>query len=168
MLVLLFTTPALGAKEIMVGPFYNPHTKSYFAYVDMNIMGGAAWRGVRKAAARKTYHGVPGRLAVVKDRQTHDWLREKFGDVIDKETWIGLRYFCGARKLMWVDGTIMDRSPPGLWHPQWHRTWIMCGRVRMEYMPVYYVGGGMQMVWQASGIDKFQISYLVEFPTGKP
>lgn len=129
---------------------------------------GEAGKTPAPLANSRTYKGVRGRLAVVKDRKTHEFLREKFGDVIDKETWIGLRYFCNSRKLLWVDGTIMEHSPPGMWHPRWHRTNITCDTTRIPYMPVYYVGGGMRMVWQASGDAKHHISYLVEFPTGGP
>jgi hypothetical protein len=165
---LLAASPTTRAAEKIVGPYYNPHTKSYFAYVDTNIMSGRNWASTVPLATGRTYKGVRGRLAVVKDRETHQFLREKFGGVIDKETWIGLRYFCRSRKLLWVDGTTMSNSPAGIWHPRWHRTNITCSTSSIPYMPVYYLGGGASMVWQASGQLKHHISFLVEFPTGKP
>lgn len=158
------TQPARA--ESTVGPFYNPHTKSYFALVNRHVMQGKNWDKTARMAAARTFKGVAGRLAVVDDAETHLWLRNTFKDDLYTDAWIGLRYFCNSRKLLWVDGKIMKQSPPGVWHPRWHRTNVMCGRIAMDYMGVYYTSAGM--AWQASGQEKFFTSYFVEFPTGGP
>lgn len=122
--VLLGAPGAASAKT--VGPFYNPHTKSYFALVELGTMSGKSWDRAAQLASTRSYKGVHGRLAVVDDVQTHMWLQEKFKAEMDKDAWIGLRYFCNARKLMWVDGEIMDESPPGVWHPRVGTERISC------------------------------------------
>lgn len=165
----LLAQPAQAAKEIF-GPVYNPKTRSYFALIDLGYHGGGNWEKVSRIAAGYQHKGVKGRLAVVPDRETHRFLTEHFAPHIREPSWIGLRYFCAFRKLMWVDGTVVEQSPAGVWHPRWHRTGITCqNNPGLRFMPVYMMRTGATNVrWQASGENKFFDMMVVEYPTGRP
>lgn len=168
-LTALSSGPAAAEGEKLIGPFYNPATKSYFGLVD-SVNAGRTWGESARAASKRWYGGVPGRLAVVPDRETHDFILDKFGRHFRDDTWIGLRYFCSFRKLMWTNGKVMENSPAGVWSPQWFRNAeTACGGIQPQtYMPVYYVGTVGYPLWQASGQPKRFYDYLIEFPTGKP
>lgn len=162
--------PAVAdGPEKMVGPIWNPHTKSYFGLVD-SLSNSRTWDEAARAASSRWFKRTQGRLAVIPDRDTHDFVMTTFARALNDDTWFGLRYFCSIRKLMWVDGRILETSPAGVWHPQWFRTAkSSCEGVRsMGYMPVYYRDMGGVASWQASGEIKRFYDYLIEFPTGKP
>ena len=87
-------------------PVYNPETKSYFE-LRVDLPKPPDWNTAVRYARTRRYKGVRGRLAIIKDVQTHSFLQANFDTV--GETWIGLRYFCSFRKLVWVDGTEQPR-----------------------------------------------------------
>jgi hypothetical protein len=158
------STPPAGGKP-MQGPFYNSATNSYFQLY-RHIKRGAnyRWPAANIQAQRHHYKGQPGRLAIVKDPKTLEFIREKFS--LTKATWIGVRFYCKFRKLMWVDGVVQSPAASGMWHSQWYRNKNShCDRgLQNKYMPLYLTGSGEGGVyWQASGPGKAHYFYLVEF-----
>ncbi len=167
--VCLVTGPAFAAEN-EVGltpkpgkPVYNPHTKSWFE-LRVDLPKPSNWQNAVQFSRRHTFKGVRGRLAEVKDLETHSFLRANF-DVIGP-TWIGLRYFCSFRKLVWADGTEQPRTAFKMWAKKWYRTDVRCGKERIQFMPVYYLPTRHGFKWQASGPAKYFVSYFVEYPTG--
>lgn len=165
----LAATPALAAdKETGLTPkpgkpVYNPATKSWFE-LRVDLPTPSNWRSAVKYSRRHTFKGVRGRLAIVKDLQTHSFLRANFEAL--GATWIGLRYFCSFRKLVWADGTEHPRKAFKMWAKKWYRTDVRCGKQRIQYMPIYYLPSRYGFKWQASGPEKYFVSYFVEYPTG--
>lgn len=150
-------------------PIYFPHTKSYFVLIRTpDSIGKKNWLHSMEYARKQVFHGVRGRLAIVRDRETHEFITKTFP--LSAPTWIGLRFFCRFRKLMWVDGSIHPLSGFKVWHKQWYRNAnISCSgtRKRTSFMPVYYTKYGKNWVWQASGPAKFFEYLIIEYPTGK-
>ena len=152
--------------EALAGPFYNAETKSYFQLFrhPSGTIRGYNWATANDRALRKHYKGERGRLAIIKDPKTLEFVREKFS--ISGATWIGGRYFCKYSKLLWADGKLQTPRVSGMWHAQWHRTDVRCANA--GYMPIYLTSpdrGGV--FWQASGPKKAFYYYLVEYPTPK-
>ena len=148
---------------VAIKPIYNPSTKSYFE-LRIDLPKPPQWLTAEKFARTKKFKGVRGRLAQIKDLETHSFLRANFQTRLP--AWIGLRYFCSFRKLVWADGNEQPRKKFRMWARQWHRTHIKCG-TGIPYMPVYYTPSDEGFRWQASGPNKFFRSYFVEYPTGK-
>ena len=134
----------------------------------MPDLGGHGWLKAQKKASSLKYKGVRGRLAIVRDLETHSFLRANFQ--FDSTTWIGLRFFCSVRKLVWVDGSEHKRSSFKAWHRKWYRNAeVRCStQNKLGYMPVYYLPNDKGFKWQAAGPVKGGFnSYVVEYPTGK-
>lgn len=153
---------------VAIKPIYNPHTKSYFE-LRVDLPKPPQWRTAVRYARSKKFKGVRGRLAFVKDLKTHSFLRANF--TLNEQAWIGLRFFCGVRKLVWVDGQIHERKAFKVWARQWHRTNVTCRsqksrQGRIDYMPVAYTQTNKGFRWQASGPGKYFVSYFVEYLTG--
>ena len=101
---------------------------------------------------------------VVTDPQINRFLYQTFKP--KTETWIGLRYFCGFGKSLWVDGNVLSRASFNNWARVWYRNQkITCNSQRgaFEYMPVYYTPLERGFRWQASGPQKKFYSYFVEY-----
>lgn len=151
-------------------PIYNPATKSYFQRrTDMPDLAGGGWLKAERKAKSLVFHGTRGRLAMVRDVETHSFLRANFK--FDSTTWIGLRFFCSVRKLVWVDGSEHKRSEFKAWGRQWFRNNnVRCrNQTKLGFMPVYYLPDEQGFKWQAAGPAKGGFNaYLVEYPTGKP
>lgn len=168
---LLVSGPLLAADlPLPRTPIYNPHSKSYFQLFDDNTHPGT-WEAARARAIRKTHHEVPGRLAVVDSRETHDFLLRAFDlDRRSPSVWIGLRYWCTARLLQWEHGlpfSPSDAEPFRLWHAQWtHPQAPACSTRTSPFAPVYYRTIGEVTRWQAVEASRYLSHYLVEFPTG--
>lgn len=167
-LAALLAATAPAQAERIFGPHYNPKTKSYFALIDLGYHGGGHWEKVNGMAGNYWHKNTRARLAVVPDRETHRFLVDKFARHIREPAWIGLRYFCDFRKLLWVNGKILERSPANVWHPKWHRSNVTCESAGLNYMPVTLVRTGSNVRWQATGQAKFFDMMVVEYPTGKP
>ena len=155
---------AQGAPK-PVDPIYNPKTKSYFE-LRTDLPKPPQWRTAEPYARTKFFKGVRGRLAVVADLDTHSFLQANFP--LSEEAWIGLRFFCGFRKLVWPDGTEQPRNAFSMWHKPWHRSNITCRTDNIQYMPIHYLPQSRGFRWQASGPEKYFVSYFVEYPTGEP
>jgi hypothetical protein len=150
-------------------PIYNPATKSYFELrIGKETRGGLYWQEAQTLATELVYKGVPGRLAVISDAETHSFLARNFD--IDAEAWIGLRYWCSFRKLQWVTGDILESGAFGAWANPWHRTDLppceSASTLTTGYMPVYYRPKSRGFRWQAVGSAKGFPRYFVEYPTG--
>lgn len=152
-----------GSAGVAVKPIYNPESKSYFE-LRVDLPKPPNWQTAVRYARTKFYKGVRGRLAVVKDLQTHSFLQANFD--VREEAWIGLRYFCSFRKLVWENGEEQPRRAFKMWAKRWHRTDIRCGNNRIQYMPIYYLPNSKGFKWQASGPAKYFVSYFVEYQTG--
>ena len=152
-----------GSSGVSIKPIYNPGTKSYFE-LRVDLPNPPQWGTAVRYARTKIFKGVRGRLAVVKDLQTHSFLKANFE--LREEAWIGLRYFCSFRKLVWADGTEQPRTAFRMWAKKWYRTDVRCGKQRIQFMPIYYMPTNKGFKWQASGPAKYFVSYFVEYPTG--
>lgn len=156
--------PSLDGMET-AGPYYNPATKSYFEMISLKTMPGSKkWDRANTEAMRKVYKGAQGRLAIVKDIKTHQFLLRNF-DL--KNAWIGLQYFCSSQTAKWVDGTDASNSYFSAWDAQWSNSHIRCAN--KGYMPVHYTTENATSTprWRASGPNKGYTAYLVEYATGK-
>jgi hypothetical protein len=147
-----------------LAPVYNPHTKSYFE-LRTDLPKPPQWRTAEAVARSKTFKGTRGRLAIVKDLETHTFLQANF--TIHEEAWIGLRFYCSFRKLLWVTGDEHPLKSFKMWAKPWHRSKITCTTENIQYMPVHYLPQHKGFRWQASGPEKYFVSYFVEYPTGK-
>jgi hypothetical protein len=160
-------TPATLAAENYQSPVYNPTTRSYFQLVQYPITKIMEWWDAKQEAETRIFKGVRGRLAVVANKEVHDFLRDRLEAI--GETWIGLRYWCEYHKLQWVTGQLLSRQDFSNWHPQWFRDPnVRCnnGLADGDYMPIYYTSsqdGGF--LWQAVGPAKAFHAYYVEYPT---
>ena len=142
----------------------NPSTNTSFQFVLHDLHDSKNWEEARRLAAKLTYKNVQGRLAVVTDPQINRFLYQTFKP--KTETWIGLRYFCGFGKSLWVDGNVLSRASFNNWARVWYRNQkITCNSQRgaFEYMPVYYTPLERGFRWQASGPQKKFYSYFVEY-----
>lgn len=159
-------TPSLDGM-ISAGPYYNPASKSYFELfkTKSEIGNHHMWAGARLAAEEKKFKNTRGRLAVIRDLATHQFIINKFSA---DDIWIGLQYFCETQTLRWVDGTYITESDFTAWAHRWARTSARCAG--QGYMPVSYsrslTTGGVSR-WQATGPNKGFAIHLVEYPTGR-
>ena len=173
LICLLWSSPLWAANPLPRSPVYNPYSKSYFQLFDDNENPGH-WEAARARANMKAFKGVRGRLAVIDSAETHKFVLDTF-DMNRRgiSTWIGLRYWCGARLLQWEDHRPFSPSDPDsfrLWHSQWSRTdenaCSFTGSTKTGYAPVYYRTMHGITRWQAVGASKYFSYYLVEYPTG--
>jgi hypothetical protein len=179
MAVLLFTsTDAAWALARYDTPVYNPATKSYFELVLVRTTKYSyrnspdiRWEQAEQAAGEMAYKGVKGRLAVVDDLETHEFLMRTFQPTV--AAWIGLRYWCGVNRLEEVTGKFITKGMFQIWAQPWdHSVHIGCQEYKAnkirEYMPVYYLPLNEGFRWAAQGWHKAYYAYFVEFPTGAP
>ena len=153
---------------LLEGPVYNPHTKSYFELRGCTSgTCGFLWSEGDIVARSNVYNGVRGRMAIVRDQETHDFIDQHFK--IQGIVWIGLRFICSARKLLWVDGEIHKLSAFKVWHNPWYRSEAQrcSSRPSQQYMSIHYTTEGGHLQWQAAGFDKLGNGVLIEYPTGK-
>lgn len=166
-----FASP-VSAQE-MTGPFYNPTTQSYFALVDI-FPGWFKWDQARRLATERMFKGARGRLAIIPNRDVDAFVVEHFSARLAHPAVIGLRYWCGNRKLQWVDGTVQPNNDFGIWHIPWYRTPAdSCGSLPKDsFMGVHYEAPRSSMTGimslRAVGPHKGFHAYIVEFPTGAP
>ncbi len=168
-------------------PVYNPDTKSYFELFSpsaddpkvtkVNNTGAINYSKALKIAATRRYKGVPGRLAVVPNEQVHKFLAEKFRPNVS--AWIGLRYYCRFKKLMWGNGQVLKIGKDfAIWGP---RMWNVDGpsprtvkasdcwsSARDFYLPVHYWPMSDGFRWNANGFGKEFNALIIEYRTGKP
>ena len=184
---LAFTNMQAHAEPPYNKPFYNPETKSYFELYSPEASDPKRTRSVRTfgtigfneamgMAARRRYKGVPGRLAIIKSQQTHEFLAENLKP--EGSAWIGLRYYCRFNKLMWVNGEILEKGKDfAKWSPQgWRlqgasprsKKQSYCPSERTASLPVHYWGMSDGFFWNANGFAKHFNAMIIEYRTGKP
>lgn len=164
-------TPGFSAQPVPHGPVLDPKTGSYFELKDDNRRPrqtgwpGATWEEARKRAAQSIYQGRRGRLAVIRDEQTLRFIRDNFQ--ILEEVWIGLAFYCRARRLLWTNGEmeLLEKSQH-MWDRHWSRDMNLTCRHQPQWvmMPVYLTTTSSGVKWQATGPAKHFMSYIVEYP----
>lgn len=149
-----------------------PKNDSYYQLVDDRSIHdqGVEWREARARAATFSYKGRKGRLAIVDTGELYAWLLETFNLRARSQkgyTWIGLRYLCPTRDLLWVTGQEHPPSGFAAWDTPWHREdGIRCSTVpRLPYMGVFIAGERSR--WQATGYRKRYRNYFIEYPAPK-
>ena len=175
------------AAPVYNKPFYNPETKSYFELyspefddpnrtMSVRVYGGIGFDAAMKMAVKRRFKGVRGRLAVVKTRETDEFVIKHLRPA--GSAWIGLRYYCRFKKFMWITGEILrpgkdfsnwhprgwrfDGSSPGGGTPSW------CPNGRTSALPVHYWGSRHGFHWNANGFAKQFNMMIIEYRTGKP
>jgi len=163
-------TPLAGNRDLVK---YDPETKSYFEWRHLGSTAyghgqGPNWSEARDIAASSRYHGVAGRLAIVRNVDTHEFLLKNFNP--PGEAWIGLQYMCGSRQSVWIDGTVLGKADFAAWDlSQWYRNDnITCTTAHIPWMGVYYLPRNQFFRWQATGSAKRFRDLIIEYPTGKP
>lgn len=167
------------AEPLYDKPVYDPASKSYFELVLIRTTqysyGGhpeVRWEQADGLARARVYNGVHGRLAVIRNLETHEFLELTFQPVFN--AWIGLRYWCSNRTLQFTDGTLWTRSMFGVWDAKWDQSAVKdpCGEYhtnrKPQYMPVAYNSIKDGFRWIAKEWHKAYYCYFVEYPTGHP
>lgn len=164
------------AQPVYGKPMYDPASKSYFELVKvtsvmspgLNIPSLPFDKAV-PAAAGRAFKGTPGRLAIVRNVETHLFIMQNLRP--SEETWIGLRYLCKTRELRWVNGVALKKGEFQAWHEKWDQSGN-AGCVNQngetDWMPVAYTPAGKGFRWVAKGGKKIYVTFLVEYPTGQP
>lgn len=178
----ILVSGAVGAEGVNYNkPVYNPETKSYFELhrpKGQVAKVGIAWPEASKIAAGKNYRGVRGRLAVVKTAATDKFLRETFKS--STAAWIGLRYWCGFKRLQWITGEIHGLNK----FQRWGTTWNIKGRNRAlssmlaecparaggtpYFLGIHYWNLKSGFNWNANSLNTGLNALFIEYPTGKP
>ena len=158
-------TVAPAGEQLARKVVYNEATKSYFELRTLSAnVATPPWPNIRARARSHRFKNVAGRLAMVRNRQIATFLRENFELI--HPTWIGGRYLCAARKLIWEDGTIQKRRDGWLWLRKWYHGKAPCQSG--QYMPVLLRQFRKKIFWQAVGANVGVRSYLVEYRTSAP
>ena len=171
---LIGATPSACAAELLNTPVYNPATKSYFELVDgahglttgYNAAEGPTWRQANEEAQARVYKNVRGRLAIIRDSATHQFLATTFRP--EQEAWIGLRYWCQLHQAQWTDGKYLSRQDFQIWNKQWPADPYACNSNQAtEYAGIAY-RRPPEFNWIGVGIAKRFYVFFVEYPTGEP
>jgi hypothetical protein len=171
-LALAWTSSASANEAVYSKPMYESKSKSYFELVRLtkadepiHYVPSMNWADAEAFAKKRIFKGVHGRLAVIKSLETHSFIMMNFRPAT--YTWIGLRYFCKGRKLVWSDGDEFQRGDFQAWATPWDQS-SGVGCHERSYMPVAYNGTSDGFRWIAKGGLKIYRDLLIEYPTGKP
>ena len=151
---------------------YNPATASYF---ELKRPGGDfSWYKAQEYAENANYKGVRGRLAVVKNKETQDFLVKTFRPSI---AWIGLKYYCKLNALQWVSGEFWPLTGYANWGTPWNLDGASPNHQRRSYCDAsdFRRFNGVNMwghegnyKWNVNGAPKIFYRFFVEYPTGRP
>ncbi len=160
----LWQPEGVAKPETLGKVVYDPSSGSYFEII-RNDGDFTRWRQVRAVVNKLNYQGIRGRLAVIKTRATHEFLRKNLGLRFD--AWIGLRYHCASGKLVWVTGEILRK---GVDFEIWHRKLYYEGRSycrvgRITHLVVFYKVIGKRLYWRLSGPEHGMTGAVIEYPT---
>ena len=147
-------------REVLSDPVYHEASGSYFQVVHLpdstSTMGFAH---AREMASRKVYKGRRGRLAKVDRPSIHSFIAQEFK--FREPVFIGLRFVCATRRLLWLDGSEhLNGFEP--WNKPWYRALDHCAHRNIPFMAVTYLPN---MRWRAQGHVKFGNFYIVEYPS---
>lgn len=150
-------------------PIYNPESKSYFELLDGRHLNGQGptWEQARDLAAKRSFGGAQGRLAIIRSPETDMFIRINLRP--NHHTWFGLHYDCKQKKLIWTDGTDLKPGDYANWNPQgWYSSpqWGFC--VGDYLMPAYLPLSNNIRHWMMQRSPKRFYTYIVEYPTGGP
>jgi len=173
--LMMFGSMHAAADELLNSRVYDPASKSYFEMVDgskglvkgYNGNEGPTWAQAYALAREREFKGARGRLAIIKDRATSEFLARTFQP--KTYVWIGLRYWCNQRKLQWSDGEAWTPGSFQIWDKVWRQDVYACpkGAGPAEYMPVAY-SPLPEFHWIGKGINKRYYYFFVQYPTGGP
>ena len=125
-----------------------------------------SWRKARGFARSLNFGGVRGRMANVDSADRMKFIHDNFE--INHAAWVGGRFICRGRKLLWENGKIQKTGDYTRSHSKWYLTQkIRCSTQRLPYMPLLVTAEKNGFYWRASGPNKVFDFVLVEFPTGK-
>lgn len=147
---------------------YDGNGSYYQLVTDFSKDGsGATWEDARTLAAKRTYKGRKGRLAMMDSAALQQWVLSTFNLVergYSGNTWIGIRYWCNFRKLTDINGATYSFQSFNAWDSPWYRDGgTRCDtNPKLPYMGVYIHGVASR--WQAAGYLKRFPHYLVEYP----
>jgi len=158
-------------------PLYD--TKVYYAatasYFELKRPGGDFnWFHAQEYAAKAHYKGVRGRLAVIKNKGTQDFLVKTFRPSI---AWIGLKYYCGLNALQWVSGEFWPLTGYANWSTPWNvmgtsphgQTLAECGGADAHgFRGVHIWGHEGNYRWNVNAGPKIFYDFIIEYPTGRP
>lgn len=172
--LLAATAAPVAAKSLLSTPVYNPDTKSYFELVPAprgysgrdRSFNEIPWQSAANVAAGRMHKGVRGRLAIVKSQATNDFLINTFKP--ESAAWIGLRFFCQVRRLMWVNGDVHPTNA----YANWGRSWQAAGDTPCapdhQFAPIALSPAQGGWRWEGRGQAKEFYAFFVEYPTGQP
>jgi hypothetical protein len=158
-----------NGSALLDTPIYDPTSKNYFELIE--IKGGAPYDRALRMARKKTYKGFRGRLAIIRSASTQQNIDRCL--MPDREAWIGLRFSCTRRVLLWADGKLLRPDKDYVnWGPNWHYA--------KDHPPCYpgdkFAGVTLSPISQAGyageGLSWFVISSrhsvvysIIEYPT---
>jgi hypothetical protein len=162
---------AASATPVLEQPVYYAPAKKYFLLID-NTASGVKWQSqypnTMKAVSSRIFHGVHGRLAIIDSPDVYEFLKRSFHP--DGYTWIGLRYMCAKKQLVWSDGSVFKPGSFQAWDKRWNQDVNFCKSASMgsqeQYGPIAY--DPHAGTWIAKGWGKGYVYSFVEFPTGHP
>ena len=177
LLILIGSATAASAKPLYDTPVYYEANDSYFELVNLKnqypgqfVRDESGWLEVKGLAAKRTYKGRRGRLAVVRDRATHEFLRDTFKP--DKPSWFGLQYLCKYNRLIWANGRLHEKNG----FQRWGRVWNVQGKRpnnpnRSEgcsnfnyFFAVHYWSTKSGFTWNANARNVHWKIMFVEYP----
>jgi hypothetical protein len=164
-------TPGVPDKDGVLWdtPVYDAVSGRYFALIwaHKNVYQGVTWETAAAEAKSRSYKGARGGLAVVDTIEVHEFLERTFhpSDWI----WIGLRYACATRTLLWADGKVWK---PGFsaWDANWKQDIYACssGDQATDFMPIAYSPVEKGFRWIGKGRHKGYYGYFVEYAVVQP
>lgn len=174
-LFLAATTTAQAQGPVYDQPLLDPSSGSYFELVRVkqaqsqhDYLPEVSFDVAARLASQRSFHGSQGRLAIIRSYETHMFILQNLRP--DTVTWIGLRYFCKQRKLLWVNGEVYKPKSFQAWDRQWDQSGAagcLKGGGEANWMPVSYTPAGKGFRWVARGAKKRWNAYLVEYPAKK-
>lgn len=153
-----------NAGRLMNVPVYDPVSKSYFALYHLPYK---PYDAARHIAAKKSYRGVRGRLAIIRSKETNDLIKQTLRP---RNAFFGLQLVCYSRKLVWVNN---DELVGGEDFTDFGKNWFTpvykpCQRTNELYAAAVIADFGDGLHWHLQTPGHFIHAYLVEFPTGAP
>ena len=152
-------------------PVYHAPSKRYFELIKVTRAESKSyipefnWEEADIAARSRVYKGARGRLAAIDSQELHNFIFETLQP--DQWTFIGLRYFCKVRKLLWSNGKTLERGQFQAWAPEWDQSsgaGCVKGGGEADWMPVAYSPSNNGFRWVAKGAKKKYYAYIVEYP----